>query len=66
MAGSHWLTGLWRGREQLSQQLAEAEPGASPGMWADPDLMVTIFAEPGLALLCIIEREAKRTKTLRR
>lgn len=28
----------------------EAEPGAGPGMWMDPNSTVTIMTKPGLAL----------------
>lgn len=33
----------------VSAAHGEAEPGAGPGPWTDPDHMVTIFPEPGPA-----------------
>lgn len=40
--GSSWL--------RLSVACWEAEPGASPGSWADPNHMVAIFPQPETAL----------------
>lgn len=41
-----------RGWLRLSADRWEAEPGANPGMWADPDFIVAILPKPWSALWC--------------
>lgn len=48
----HWSAGLWWGWEGLAQALGrDAELGADPGFWVDPDHILKIFPEHGLIRL---------------